>query len=92
MGKGHEPAHPKRRRKLSDWLDGFGDRVQESVFELPVAGSLAERCLKHIPQLIDPNFDNIVIYKLCGACEAKRTYLGVREALPGIGDEEVFIV
>jgi len=81
----------KRRTRLAKCLDGYGDRVQYSVFEAVLDGLLFDNLLKDVNSLIDPAEDTVFIYPLCAACAKKRASLGrTPEVFPG--DEEVFIV
>ena len=89
----YDVANDRRRREIAACLDGYGDRVQESVFELAIIDhALMESCLAEISTLIDRSKDNIAIYRLCGSCERERSYLGVGEAVDRVGEETVFIV
>ena len=88
----YDIASDRRRRKISECLDGYGDRVQESVFELPVDRPLFDKCIAEVARLIDSEQDHLAIYLLCATCEERRQYLGVGETMPRIGEEDVFIV
>ena len=88
----YDVANDRRRREIAACLDGYGDRVQESVFELAVDSALMEGCLAEISTLIDRSEDNIAIYRLCGSCERERSYLGVGEVADRVGEETAFVV
>lgn len=88
----YDVANDRRRRQIATCLDGYGDRVQNSVFELVVDRTLMESCLAEISMLMDLSEDNIAIYRLCSSCERERLYLGVGEAADHVGEETVFIV
>ena len=79
------------RYKVAACLDGYGDRVQGSVFELRIERALLDRCLAEVFGLIDTEEDSVVAYRLCAACEKERIYLGVGEQVAHIGEEDVFI-
>ncbi len=81
----------KRRYKVAACLDAYGDRVQNSVFELPMDSTLLDKCIAEVAGLIDAAKDNVAIYRLCSACATERFYLGVGEKAERIGDEQVFI-
>ena len=87
----YDVADNKRRYKVAACLDGYGDRVQGSVFELRVERALLDRCLAEVFGLIDTEEDSVVAYRLCAACEKERIYLGVGEQVAHIGEEDVFI-
>lgn len=88
----YDVANDRRRREIAACLDGYGDRIQESVFELAVDRALMEGCLAEISAIIDRSEDNIAIYRLCGSCERERSYLGVGATADRVGEEAVFIV
>ena len=87
----YDVADSKRRNKVAACLDGYGDRVQGSVFELRVSRTLFDRCLAEVSGLINAAEDSVVVYRLCAACEKERIYLGVGEQVAHIGEEDVFI-
>ena len=82
----------KRRRSIVKCLEGYGDRIQDSVFELPVDGALMETCLAELTTLIKRSEDHVAVYQICGACERKRVYLGTGETAERVGEETVFIL
>ncbi len=81
----------RRRYKVAACLDAYGDRVQDSVFELPVDRTLLDKCLVALADLIDPDKDNIAVYRLCTTCASERFYLGTGARAGRIGEEQVFI-
>jgi CRISPR-associated protein Cas2 len=83
----------KRRTRLSKCLDGYGDRVQYSVFEAVLDRALFDNMIRDVLELIDPEADRVSIYALCGACAGRVARLGA-PPLSGVvpGEEEVFIV
>ncbi len=87
----YDVANNTRRYKVAACLDGYGDRVQGSVFELPVNHTLLDQCLAEVSGLINAAEDSVIVYRLCKACEQERVYLGVGEQVAHIGEEEVFI-
>lgn len=87
----YDVANSTRRYKVAACLDGYGDRVQDSVFELPVNRLLLDQCLAEVVGLINAAEDSVIIYRLCAACEKERVYLGVGEQVAHIGEEDVFI-
>ncbi len=81
----------RRRYKVAACLDAYGDRVQDSVFELPIDRAFLDKCIAELAGLIDADKDNIAVYRLCAACATERFYLGTGEEAMRIGDEKVFI-
>ena len=88
----YDIADGRRRRKVAACLDSYGDRVQESVFEMLVDNSLFDNCMADLAALIEMNEDNVVVYRLCGACNRERTYIGLGRNTANIGEEEVYVV
>lgn len=88
----YDIADNSRRRKVANLLDSFGDRVQNSVFELVVSRSMLTQCLKSVKELLNLQEDKLVVYFLCQTCESKRTYIGSVDGITNIGDEHVFVV
>lgn len=80
----------KRRARLAKFLDGFGDRVQYSVFEAVLSRPLFDNLRNGMEALLDLEEDSVAIYPICAACESKRTAMGVQRERPG--EEDVFIV
>ena len=86
----YDVSDDKRRRKISEVLDGYGDRIQESVFELPVESLLMDKCMGELMDLVKESEDCVAIYRLCASCDSERTYFG--EAASDIGEETAFVV
>ncbi len=82
----------QRRRRVAECLDAYGDRVQDSVFELVVDRVLFDKCLSELSALIDSTEDNVLACRLCASCEKEQVYMGVSEKTERVGEEDVFIV
>ncbi|SFV51927.1 CRISPR-associated protein Cas2 [hydrothermal vent metagenome] len=69
----YDIANDKRRKKLSDLLEGYGIRVNYSVFEIELNQTKKERLLFEIERqkLIHPKHDSLRFYHLCQNCVAK---------------------
>lgn len=82
----------RRRTRLAKWLNGFGDRIQYSVFEALLTDELFDNMLKGIHREVKPTEDRVAVVPLCARCSGTRIRIGLgsREPLPG--DEDVFIV
>ena len=61
----------RRRAKLAKSLEGWGDRVQLSVFEFHLEAGELEDLRARVLDLIEPKEDNVRIYSLCEACRRK---------------------
>ena len=88
----YDIADNRRRKRVSDTLDSYGDRVQDSVFELAVPNKLFQRCLEEIERSIDPKSDRIAVYALCATCDRNAVYIGVSAGAPRTGEEVFFVV
>ena len=82
----------KRRKRVADILESYGDRIQRSVFELPIDRQFMLECITELKAVINRKEDSVVAYRVCAACDRVRLYLGAAAAMSGIGAEEVFIV
>ncbi len=87
----YDITNNKRRKKVADCLDSYGDRAQKSVFELKVSLRNYKRCLDQVNALIDPVVDQVAVYHLCANCESNRRYHGSSAKARTIGEEQVFI-
>ncbi len=81
-----------RRNRIARLLQGFGARIQKSVFELVADPDILAECLHDLQALLKPDEDSVAIYPLCRRCSTDREYLGVAANRTAIGEEEVFIV
>ncbi len=88
----YDVSDDRRRRRLADCLDGYGDRVQESVFEAVLERALFDKLISEIGALLDPAGDRAVAYPLCNACDGKRVDLGLAAGTVPPGRERVIIV
>ena len=87
----YDISNDSRRRKVAECLDSYGDRVQNSVFEMVVSRMMLKQCLSRIKMFLDEDTDKVAVYFMCGSCEQKRAYLGSSEGIDRIGDEHVFV-
>lgn len=77
----------RRRAKLAKILEGFGDRVQYSVFEADLNSNDLRRLLKRLRIYINPETDSLRIYPLCAECLADVVNIGqALERLPKPGE------
>ncbi len=67
----------KTRRIVGEILEGFGTRVNRSVFECQVKNTAQRKKLEAaLRGEIDPAIDSIRSYTLCANCTASSTVLG----------------
>ena len=88
----YDIADDKRRQRVAQFLDAYGDRIQGSVFELPVTAKSMQECLDTIVEVLDFSMDGLIVYPLCSACDEKTRYFGTSLKDPRIGEENVFVV
>lgn len=69
----------KRRTKLAKRMEGFGFRVQYSVFECELTPPLLAELIRLFDTLIDPDADNIRVYPVCEGCSRKIHVAGVSD-------------
>jgi CRISPR-associated protein Cas2 len=81
----------RRRRKLADTLEDFGDRVQYSVFEVIMRGDDLSTLLQRIAAVILEDEDAVRLYPLCESCSEKVRVLGVGREEPW-EEPDVYIV
>lgn len=79
----------KRRLQVAKTLEGFGTRVQYSVFECLLTEDQFDVLIKRLRSLIDPATDSIRSYRLCNACLDEIRLEGRGEVTQ---DEDVFIL
>lgn len=58
----------KRRKKISDILEGFGYRVNYSVFELSITKTKYIKLLSQCEEILVKKEDSLRIYHLCEKC------------------------
>ena len=77
----YDIANDKRRKKLSDLLEGYGVRVNYSVFELELTKTQKERLLYEIElqKLLDVKVDSLRFYHICANCISKSFEIGNKE-------------
>jgi CRISPR-associated protein Cas2 len=56
----------RRRNRVARLLEGFGTRVQDSVFECQLDGERLARLKRRLARRIDSGRDKIRYYPLCG--------------------------
>ncbi|NPV46790.1 MAG: CRISPR-associated endonuclease Cas2 [Armatimonadetes bacterium] len=60
-----------RRRRFAAILDNYGDRVQQSVFEVRLTAEGRERLQRRLLGVVDGKEDSLRLYPLCSACAGK---------------------
>ncbi|MCS7289335.1 MAG: CRISPR-associated endonuclease Cas2 [Roseiflexus sp.] len=80
-----------RRLKLAKVLEGFGQRVQRSVFECDLTEREYRALLKKVERVIKlDEGDSVRIYRLCSACATNVEVKG--EGLPVEKSNDFYVV
>lgn len=72
----YDIADNRRRNKVTRLLEGWGERVQESVFECHITAAQHHQIIRNIATLIDAEQDKVRYYALCGKDRGKLQVLG----------------
>jgi CRISPR-associated protein Cas2 len=79
----------RRLRKVATICLGFGQRVQQSVFECRVTAAQMEELEDKLLRTIDPSLDSLRIYRLA---EPRQKYVRIHGAQPKFDLREPLIV
>jgi CRISPR-associated protein Cas2 len=71
----------KRRSRVAKVLEGYGYRVQKSVFECELSPELYEKMKKRLEKRIKPDQDSIRYYYLCQNCLGKVAFSGLGQVM-----------
>lgn len=72
----YDISNDKRRNKIAKCLQGYGERVNFSVFECILKKRHFVRMKKELKELVKHKEDNIRIYLLCKDCMKKTEVIG----------------
>lgn len=72
----YDISENRRRARVSKVLLGFGERVQESVFECFLDVAQRQMLRERLAKLIKPEEDNVRIYHLCERCGRRVEAIG----------------
>jgi CRISPR-associated protein Cas2 len=67
----------RRRVKIATLLEGYGERVQDSVFEVRLSATQRTRLAKRLERGIDSGEDSVRFYRLCESCVGEIGQAGV---------------
>ena len=81
------------RNKIAKKLEGYGKRVQYSVFECIVPNTLYEHMVEDLTALMEMETEgNIRIYPICENCRKKQTMIGIPDEDPAWEEKDLIIV
>lgn len=72
----YDIADDRRRLRIAKFLEAWGRRVQESVFECNLSADELQSVYDRLKELVNTERDRCHIYRLCGECAPKRLVLG----------------
>lgn len=75
----YDIPNDRRRTRVMKTLEGFGHRVQYSVFECELRPADLDKLKARLKSLIQKEEDDIRFYDLCENCQGKVTMLGRAE-------------
>ena len=83
----------RRRNKIAKTLEGYGIRIQYSVFECRLTEKKYKEMYRKLMQLMTDEEDgSIRIYSVCGNCEGKIRTIGEISGLPEQSAEHVIVI
>ena len=85
----YDISDDRRRERIAKVLEGFGQRVQLSVFEVECETRDLTALVASLERLIHENSDGIRIYRLCANCHAATHTIG---ATPTVHEPLAWIV
>lgn len=65
-----------RRNQVAKFLEGWGRRVQKSVFECDLSSNELRRVYECLKTMLVLSEDRCHIYQICGECAPKRLLIG----------------
>lgn len=71
----YDTPNNKRRKKIADILEGYGVRVNYSVFEITANHTKVKQLEAALIEVVDAKKDHIRIYTICENCTLKSKVL-----------------
>jgi CRISPR-associated protein Cas2 len=85
----YDIPHTKRRTKVMKMLEGYGEHVQESVFECDLKDSIYHQMITRLRDLVNLEQDNICIYHLCLNDKRRIEHWGVNRGVQMIAEYKI---
>lgn len=85
----YDVADDRRRTKVMKMLEGYGQHVQESVFDCHLDRATYREMVGRLRKLIDAKSDNIRLYHLCQADVGRIKRMGIAEPVRLHADFEI---
>ena len=75
----YDVANARRLRKVSEVYKDYGLRIEYSVFECDLEEQVFQTFWSRLLELIDPEEDRLISYRICAGCVADIRSAGVVE-------------
>jgi CRISPR-associated protein Cas2 len=72
----------RRLRRTAKVLEGYGERLQDSVFRCKLSARQLERARWELARVLEPE-DSLLIIPLCNGCSSRLNYHGPAYEWPG---------
>jgi CRISPR-associated protein Cas2 len=72
----YDISEDSRRNRVARFLEGWGRRVQKSVFECDLEPEDLLEVSSRLREMLDTVEDRCHIYGICGECVCRRTVIG----------------
>lgn len=86
----YDVVNDRRRNKVAHLLEGYGLRVQKSVFECVLSDAQREMVCRKLEKYLKPEEDQVRFYPMSGHTRRKVMILGMQPERQV--DDDVFIV
>lgn len=89
----YDVASDRLRSRIARMLEGYGKRVQYSVFECDLSERRYKELYAKLLQLTEGMEDgNICVYYICKSCEGKKRLIGVPKISGSYSEEDVIVI
>ncbi|MCI8837812.1 MAG: CRISPR-associated endonuclease Cas2 [Hungatella sp.] len=89
----YDIASDRLRNRIARTLEGYGRRVQYSVFECELSEKRYKELYEKLLKLTDSMTDgSIRFYPICQNCQKKKLVIGIPEETDNILREDVIVV
>ncbi|MFW5697990.1 MAG: CRISPR-associated endonuclease Cas2 [Fimbriimonadaceae bacterium] len=75
----YDIADDRRRNKVAKILEGYGERVNFSVFECWLDRRRYNKLMQRLRRRVHPDQDVVRVYRMCASCADRREGLGEYE-------------
>ncbi len=75
----YDIPNDKRRTKIAHLMEGYGVRVQYSVFECILPINVFNKMIEKLEKVVDKTEDSVRIYRFCETCKKNIDIKGIGE-------------